>query len=600
PFTSLRWMILTGEALPSDLCQRWLAWYPHIPILNAYGPTECSDDVTHYPVREGTGHNNPYLPIGYPVANTEIYVLDDFMVPLPVNIPGQLYVGGIGVGRGYLYNARQTAEVFVPHLFSREPGARLYRTGDLARYRADGSIEFLMRIDHQVKIRGFRIELGEIEAVLSQHPALYACTVIARTDHPGEKRLVAYLVLHEGMQLSLNEIRHYLEERLPDYMVPTAYMFLQALPLTANGKIDRQALPSPDGLRPSLDTSYVAPRTPVEANLEVIWARVLGLAPSQVGIHDNFFALGGDSILSIQIISQMHALGLQCTLQQLFQYQTIAQLAQVVTSHESQRTEQGPVTGDVPLTPIQASFFQQPLPNYHHWNQDALFEVKQPLDIDFLRQALQVLVEHHDALRLRFTPSAQGWSQHNAAIEDGKHFLLHQVDLSMVADSDLAARIEATAAEAQRSMHLSHGPLLYAVWMDCGSGRSGRLLLIIHHLVVDGVSWRILVEDLHTAYLQLQRQQPVQLPAKTTSFRQWAQRLTAYAQLSSLDAELAYWSGLPWKSLSPLPRDFAGSNLESDAQVYNVSLDPVATQALLQTVPAVYHTQIIEVLLTAL
>jgi natural product biosynthesis luciferase-like monooxygenase protein/amino acid adenylation domain-containing protein len=325
PLSSLRWMIVTGEALPPELCRRWLAAYPRVPLLNAYGPTECSDDVTHHVIAAPPADEATSVPIGRPVANTQLYVVDEAFAPLPPGMPGELCVGGVGVGRGYLDDAARTAAVFIPDPFSRRPGARLYRTGDLARHLPDGALEFLGRIDHQVKIRGHRIELGEIETVLRRQPGVAQTIVTAREEAAGGRRLVAYFVAREGEAVSLNELRAALKERLPEYMTPSAFVRLDALPLSENGKVDLAALPAPDPSLAELEAEFVAPRGTAEEKLAEIFRQVLNV--ERVGAHDNYFELGGDSILSIQIASRAVESGIQLTPAMLFQHQTVAALA---------------------------------------------------------------------------------------------------------------------------------------------------------------------------------------------------------------------------------------------------------------------------------
>jgi amino acid adenylation domain-containing protein len=334
----LRWLILTGEALPPELCDRWLRARPDVPVLNAYGPTECSDDVTHHAVTEPVGGRAVNIPVGRPLQNTRIYLLDARIEPAPAGAVGEIYVGGEGVARGYLSDPARTAEVFVPDAFGAEPGARLYRTGDLGRFRADGRIEFLGRVDDQVKIRGHRIELGEIEAVLRKHPSVLDAVVIAREDVPGDRRLVAYLTAESGAKaeaepgalFQFDALRKHLRERLPEYMLPAAFVPLEALPLTPNGKIDRKALPAPDWGRPDLQKPFVAPRGPVEEALADIWQKLLGL--ERVGAEDNFFELGGHSLLATQVVSRMReTFGTEIPLRSLFERPTIAALAESIS-----------------------------------------------------------------------------------------------------------------------------------------------------------------------------------------------------------------------------------------------------------------------------
>jgi amino acid adenylation domain-containing protein/non-ribosomal peptide synthase protein (TIGR01720 family) len=1015
---ALRWLIPTGEALPPDLCRLWLQVYPRVPLLNAYGPTECSDDVTHHRLPEPPAEEVGSIPIGRPVANLRLYALDPALLPAPGGVAGELFVGGAGVGRGYLGDPARTAEVFVPDPFSGEPGARLYRTGDLGRRLADGTLEFLGRVDHQVKVRGFRIELGEIETALRAHPAVKDTAVLAREDAAGHSRLVAYVVqdpaaepadegaaaehglegdkveqwktifdevyrqgdsaeadsgvnlrvwvdsytgeplpedeifecvedsvdrilrlqpervleigcgtgllltriapfcrsywatdlssevlaalaerveerrrelpdvqlferaahdlpgipaqwfdtviinevvqyfpsadylvrvleaavekvrpsgrifvggvrnralfeaFHASVQLrqapgslTLDELRRrvrshmsrekellvapefwsalrqhlpgiggirielkggrahneltrfrydvtlrvgeeggvpaepswldwrregmslaslrrllqeegperlgvlgvpnarlrqeslllerlregsgtttvgelrreldtlqpaavdpadlwrlseelpyrvdvrwsvqgsdrmdvvfrpleerevepapvparrearlhrwsdyannplqglfadrlvprlrgFLAERLPDYMIPSSFVLLEALPLTANGKVDRRALPAPEEERPELAQAFLAPRTRVEETLAAIWAQVLRL--DQVGVHDNFFELGGDSILSIQIVAKANQQGLRLIPRQMFQHQTIAELAAVVGTVAALEAEQGVVEGPVPLTPIQRWFFEQPLPEPHHYNLSAFFAVRDGLDPARVERAAHELLRHHDALRLRFERQGGEWTQVNAGLDGSTPFTL--LDLSALPAAIRTGAIEAAASGVQRSLDLSRGPLLRVALFDLGAGEPGRLLLTVHHLAVDAVSWRVLFEDFQTAYDQAGRGE-VRLPAKTTSFRQWSQRLVEHARSGALREEASYWLDERRAAAGRLPLDFPDTgapDLEMSARRVSVSLSPEETRALLQRVPEVYHTRINDVLLTAL
>jgi amino acid adenylation domain-containing protein len=299
---ALRWLLMTGEALSPDLCRQWLSAYPQIPLLNAYGPTECSDDVTHYAIERPPADDVVIVPIGRPIANTQLYILDSNLRTVPVGVGGELYVGGSGVGRGYVDDASRTALAFVPDLFGVEPGARLYRTGDLARYMSCGNIEFLGRIDSQVKIRGFRIELGEIESALCKHPAVREAVALAWEATPHDQRLVAYVVAQTEPP-TVVELRSFLKESLPEYMVPEVFIMLDALPLTANGKLDQRALPAPATQRSSQSQHFVAPRTPIEETLAGLWREVLKV--EQIGIQDNFFDLGGHSLIAIKLVSRI-------------------------------------------------------------------------------------------------------------------------------------------------------------------------------------------------------------------------------------------------------------------------------------------------------
>jgi len=592
--STLRWLLVTGEALPPDLCESWLRSYANVPLLNAYGPTECSDDVTHYVVKRKPAHATP---IGRPIANMRTYVLDQTLAPVPLGVPGELYVGGIGVGRGYLNDPAHTAEVFIPDPFSAQPQARLYKTGDLVRYQSDGNLEFLGRLDQQVKIRGYRIELGDIETMLREHPSVQQVVVTAREDVPGEKRLVAYLVALPGHDASVNELRNFLQKKLPEYMLPAAFVMLDALPLTQNGKVDIKKLPAPEPERPDLQVVFVAPRTPAEEALAAIFKQVLHL--ERVGVHDNFFELGGDSILSIQIVSRANQAGLRLTPMLLFQHQTIAELAALANLAPAVKAEQGLVTGHVPLTPIQHWFFQQELTNPNHYNQAVLLQVQPPFDAYLLERAVGQLLQHHDALRLRFKRQNSYWEQQCIEVEESVPFSRH--DLSMLPEAEQKAALASEAARLQASLDLSEGPIMRVACFDLGAERPGRLLLIIHHLAVDSVSWRVLIEDLQMAYEQLSRAETVQLPPKSTSYKEWSERLTAYARSDELTEEQEHWLVAPRVEIKALPLDYdAGENLMNSASGVSESLLADETEQLLTRTLAALDAQINDVLLAAL
>ena len=362
----LRWLIPTGEALPVDLCRRWLRRYPHVPLLNAYGPTECSDDVTHYVISQEPEQGRRSIPIGRAIPNMRLYVLDRQLEPLPIGVSGELYVGGIGVGRGYLGDEQRTKGAFVPDPFVPEGGARLYKTGDIARYLPDGNLEFLGRVDSQVKLRGLRIELGEIEAVLNQHPAVREAVVVVREEEPGKQRLVAYVVLHQGQGTLAEELKSQMRKQVPSYMVPSSFVQLDKLPLTANGKLDRKALPAPEPDRRKTEESYVAPVLPLHHQLVQIWEEVLGVHP--VGIKDDFFELGGDSLLAVKLFEHItQVYGKRLALSTLFAGATIEQVAGAL-GEETQTKELAP------LVVVQAGGSRRPFFFLHgEWRGGALY-----------------------------------------------------------------------------------------------------------------------------------------------------------------------------------------------------------------------------------
>ncbi len=526
-----------------------------------------------------------------------MYVLDAQLQPVPVGVPAEIYIGGNGLARGYWQREDLTAERFIANPFG---AGRLYRTGDLASWLPDGMLEFIGRVDHQVKIRGFRIELGEIETLLTQHPAIQEAAVIAREDTPGQKRLVAYWVNKPAQALTAAELTTYLQGALPAYMIPAVCVPLEVMPHTANGKINRKALPAPAVSADSNADTYVAPTQPLQQQLAAIWASVLGR--STVGIHDNFFELGGDSILSLQVVARARQQGLVFQPKQLFQYQTIAKLVNVVEQADASQAqvEQGLVTGRVELAPIQHWFFEQALVDVHHHNLAFRAEVLATIQPELLAEALRQVSLHHDALRSRFTREGEVWQQTCDATV-ASH-VLEVIDLAALSAEQQQARWFSERVRLQASLNLETGQLQRLALFRFGGQQADRLFWVIHHLVVDGVSWRVLLEDLQTAYQQLQQGQPVKLPAKTLSFQAW-NRWLATVGLQQAQAELPYWQQVCATPTPALPLDFpanhAANTVASQAHVLK-QLSAAATRTLLQEAHQAYHTQINDLLLTAL
>ena len=1015
-FQTMRHLLVGGSAVDPKWVREVLHNGPPRRLLNGYGPTESTTFAACCHIQD-VPEGAATIPIGRPIANTQLYVLDRYLEPVPVGVPGELYIGGDGLANGYLKRAALTAEKFVPHPFNADPEARLYKTGDLVRWRTTGDLEFLGRMDEQVKVRGFRVELGEIEADLNQHPAVQEAVVVARADAHGDKRLVAYVVprsvpdtttdethlgqiaheqvdswreifdshvyrqfaesgdtkfnitgwnssytgeplpeadmrewlddtverllgleprrvleigcgtglllfrlagncstywgtdfsstalqyirqvmtetgpllqqvkllqraaddfadiepgtfdvvvlnsvvqyfpnvdylqrvlegavravrpgghvfigdvrslplsqaLHTSIEFSkaddststeelreraqtamahetelvldpkfftsmpervpgvghvevfpkrgsrrneltrfryqavlhvgltptdvcdpawidwreqrwdaealrrilereqpavlglarvanarlsseshlvetverddspatvgdlrelpfcgeptaidpqdlwvleqelpyrvvvswtrhrwdgrfdvvflrrsealsklptirfpgdtttrktlshfannplrrdvarklVPQLRAFLQERLPEFMVPSAFVVMGSLSLTANGKVDRKALPAPDRTLPELEENYVAPESKAEQILAGIWCEVLGV--DRVGVRDNFFALGGDSILSIQIISRARQAGLQLTPQQIFQQQTVADLAAVAETLISTVAEQELLVGEVPLTPVQRWFVEQALVEAHHFNQAALLTISATTVANCMREAVGHLLRHHDALRLRLRRSECEWTQHYAKHTDGIPF--SETDLRLLPLSSQMAAVEQESELIQASLNLEEGPLVRVVLFRLGALHGDRLLIVVHHLAIDGVSWRILMEDLQTGYQQVSRGEPVQLPAKTTSFKSWAECLIQYAGSAPALQELSFWLQRPVQPFE-LPLDHErGENIVSSARDIEVALTPEETRALLQDVPTAYGTQINDALLAAL
>ncbi|MFD4206030.1 amino acid adenylation domain-containing protein [Micromonospora tulbaghiae] len=606
----MRRVICSGEALPAELAERFFATVDPagehgVELHNLYGPTEASVDVTYWPCRPA----ERTVPIGVPVWNTRLYVLDGFLRPVPPGVTGELYLAGVQLARGYRGRAGLTAERFVADPFaamlaatdpSVVPGERMYRTGDMVRRRADGVLEYVGRTDHQVKIRGFRIELGEIEAVLADHPSVGQCVVLAREDQPGVRRLVGYAVPATGREIDASALREHVAGRLPDHMVPAAVVTLDALPVTVNGKLDRAALPAPDFVVATADGR--AASGPREELLAALVAEVLGLP--RVGADDSFFDLGGDSIISIQLVSRARSAGLELTPREVFTHKTVAALAAVAreTTAAAAVTDPDAGIGDVPLTPIVHWWLERsgPLGGFH---QSVVVPAPAGLTADRLRDALQALLDHHDALRMRLTGevgrrrlvigprgavAAEDLITHRPA-GTGPHAGPGEADLAAAAE---AARLRLDPAA---------GRMLRVVWCEGAPGQPGHLLILAHHLVVDGVSWRILLPDL-TAALDAVPGTPTRLTPVGTSLREWAGYLVREARSPGRLAELPFWTKLLDQVEPPVatrPLDPYRDTVATLAEI-RVELPVDRTRSLLTAVPALFHARVDDALLAAL
>ncbi|QWI16769.1 amino acid adenylation domain-containing protein [Bacillus wiedmannii] len=590
----LRYVIFGGEALEPTSLLPWFQRYGEKKpqLINMYGITETTVHVTYYPITLDDVQHASRSNIGKRIPDLEVYILDTYQQPVPIGVDGELYIGGAGLARGYLNRPELTAERFISHPFSSDPKARLYRTGDLARYLPDGNLDYRGRIDHQVKIRGFRIEIGEIESTLHTYASVKEAVVIVREDQPGDKRLVAYVV-GDG---NVDAWREYLKAKLPSYMVPSGFVVMEAIPLTANGKVDREALPMPE--EKQINSESVGPRNSNEQILTTIWKQVLGV--KKVGIYDNFFEIGGDSILSIQIISQASQVGLKLTPKQMFECPTIAELAQVAIKTQGVQAEQGIVIGDVSLTPIQCWFFEQEHPHLEHWNQSMLLRVKERFDVKLLEGAILTLPKHHDALRFRYKQLPNGtWRQRNEGTDELS--VLHVVKRNQVNEKEWNTIIQEEMNINQASFNLVTGPLMRIVYFEDNLTGNDRIFWVIHHLVVDGVSWRILLEDLQTVYNQMKQGQEVRLPAKSTSFKEWSERLQTYID-SGISKEVQdYWNEQVEKETMKIPMDYPiQKTTEESIDQVTGTLGIEETHELLHEVPVTHKTRIDEVLLTAL
>ncbi len=593
-FTSLRWLVVTGEALAPSLCRRWLACHPRVPLVNAYGPTECADDVTHHVVRLAPSADAAWVPIGVPIPGMAVHVLDERLQPVPVGDPGEICVSGVGVGRGYLGDPERTAAAFVcPRRDDGSRGPRLYRTGDRGRVLPDGTLEWLGRLDAQVKLRGVRVEPTEVEAALSTHPDVRQAVVVAEpVDAPA--RLVAWVVADAGTPDLEATLRHHVAERLPEAMVPSAVMQVDALPVDGNGKIDRRALASGmvavrDAQTPAV-ARFATPHPPVTAAervLMALFAEVLGVEVRST--TDRFFALGGDSLSSIRLVAAARRAGLVLTPQQVFEHQTVAALAIAARAATTAVAEQEVVTGEVELTPIQRLFLSADLGGLHHYNMAAMLAVDGRLSATAVAVAVEHLLRHHDALRLRVRREGARWRQTIVGLEGAVPHT--HVDLADRDDDAASTAIVATATEAQASLDLEHGPVLRVVSFDLGAQRPSRLLLVVHHLACDAASWPILLDDLAAVVTQVERGDPIALPPKTTSYRSWAARLAAHSRSGARRCELPFWERECAAPGACLPHVGAERRPEvADAAVFSSVLPSDATTRLLAVTAAMSVT----------
>ncbi|ARV58868.1 hypothetical protein BZZ01_09670 [Nostocales cyanobacterium HT-58-2] len=537
--TSTRAIIVAGEACSLDLAQRVAKGNR---FFNGYGPTETTVCAT---IAHGI-NNYHKLTIGRAIANAQVYILDEHLQSVPIGVPGELYIGGVPLARGYFNQPQLTAEKFIPHPLCQQAGARLYKTGDQARYLGDGEIEFLGRIDQQVKIRGFRIELGEIEAVLAQHPHIQQAVVIVREDQPGDKRLVAYVLADQENTLTTTELRHFLTQKLPEYMVPSAFVLLNTLPLTSSSKIDRNALPTPDLSRSSLDIGFVTPSTPTEQVLATIWAEVLGL--KQVSIHDNFFELGGHSLLATQVISQIRKfLLIEIPLRSLFEQPTIARLSKYINNArgEHQSLSLPPIRPVPRNTDLPLSFAQQRLwfldqleTGSASYNIPATLRLDGLLNVPAFQMALQEIVWRHEALRTTF-PMVNGAPVQVIASKPTLLFSL--IDLQQLSEEQQLIEVQHLATkEAQQPFDLASGPLL-RVTLLCLSPKTHVLLLTMHHIVSDAWSTGVFINELTTLYTSCCQKKVSPLPELPIQYADFAVWQRQWLQGEVLQTQLNYW-----------------------------------------------------------
>ena len=595
----LRYVIFGGDKLEAYKLKDWEEIYSldKIRLVNMYGITETTVHVTYHEIKSADLHSEiSGSIIGRPIPETTVYVFDKYLNLLPPGIMGEFYVGGSGVAKGYLFRDELTKERFIRNPL--KPEERIYKTGDEGYLNNCGDLVYTGRIDNQVKIRGFRIEPGEIDNLLLKLESIKEAVVLSREERAGDKRLVAYVVFQND-PVSTNELRQYLKDRLPEYMVPTSFVILEELPVTSNGKIDKKALVEKELTRNELESKFVLPQSDKEKVLAKIWQEIIGI--DKIGVHDNFFELGGDSIISIQIIAGASQEGIRITPKQIFRYQTIAELASVIGSEIKPEVTQDVVTGDLGLTPIQHWFFEQDLPNPDHFVHSVLLNVPKDLNTDHLKEAVKKVVIHHDALRLKFVRNVSAWIQTNEGVPDQVPFSIK--DLTAIRQENIKTEMDKDISELQSSLSLSEGHMIKVRLYKTNSEENDILLIVIHHLCTDGLSWRIILEDLYSAYKQLSNGDRAILSAKTNSFKDWSDKLYSYSSSGKLHKEIKYWFTLSEEVFEPFKTDLSSdknNNTVESAESIMLELDKTTTQKLLKEVPKAYNTQINDILLTAL
>ncbi len=593
--TSLNTIIVAGEACPPSLVKLHFEQLAQAKLYNEYGPTEATVWCT---VHEMTLEDSQVVPIGKPTSNAEIYILDAHLQPVPANVVGDLYVGGSGVTQGYHNRPDLTKSRFVTNYFS-HTHASMYRTGDLARYRADGTIDFLGRADRQVKIRGYRIEPDEIAELIKQHPAVRDALVSLVKN---EQKLCAYFL--ENNTVKTDELRDFVKSQLPEYMLPSAWVLLEDFPRLPNGKINLNALPEPDTSSSISTSNYVAARNLIEEKLVKIWEQVLGIQP--IGIHDNFFEIGGDSILSIQIIAKVRKEGLQLKANQLFEHQSIAELALFAQSIDNSSASNEIYTGEIALTPIQSWFFDEYRTAPHYWNMAMRMEVEPIISREISEKSASHLVELNDALRLVFQLDKMS---DTFEVSDIKANILapekinpfQYFDLKNIKVEEIENEIEKRIVHIQANLNLEQGGLFQVAYFESPDVRPNVIVFIAHHLIIDVLSWQILLEEFKEKCLQFIDSQEVKTISKITTFKKWSEHISDLASKNYFENELDFWKKQT-ETTSNLPCDFE-YNLpikEEDTRQITFELDSLTTKAFLQDTNSTYNTKSDEILLTAL
>ena len=602
----LRYITFSGEPLVSDLAKATRALNAGMVMLNLYGASETAADATFCEITPEM-LDGPRVPIGIPVGDMRSYVLDEELKPVPAGTEGELFLSGPGLARGYRNLPALTAEKFFDNPFL-EPGdpaapthGRLFRTGDMVRERPDGSLDYIGRRDFQIKIRGLRIEPGEIEAVMAEHPAVQAGAVAADESAAGDKRLVAFYVPvagEEGARLDSHALRQFVARSVADYMVPSLYVRMDALPLLPNGKLNRRALEVPEDLQS--DADYIAPVGRTETTLAAIWQDVLGLR--RIGTADNFFEIGGDSILAFRIAARAKEAGLELAPRDLAEAPTVASLAARAEAPSRIDVETEAATGDMPLSPMQRYYFTWARPNPHKFNVGFIARLGERLDVPRLKSALDAVIRHHDALRLRFRQEDDGeWHQRFETGPEVYDVPIHEIALPETGGAAQLGVIEETIDRIHDTLDIGRGPVLSVVLFHGRNPGEDHFFFVMHELVTDAMSLQVTLEDLRRAYVQLGHGEPVRLPAKTTSYRQWVGKIADYARHGAAVAQWDYWLE-GGRNADPFPEDDpAPGALQSDIVPFAFDvLDAETVRGLRERLKGGFQARLLDGIFTAL
>lgn len=574
-FDNLRYLLIGGEKLSEEHVRMFKNRKNSVKLINGYGPTENTTFTTTYEIPE----QFDMIPIGKPIANTKVVILNKDRL-CGIGLPGELCTSGDGLARGYLNRPDLTAKQFIDNPFIK---GKLYRTGDLAKWLPDGNIEYLGRVDEQVKIRGFRIELGEIENVIRKLALIKDAAVIVRVNESGDKSICAYMV--SDQKLSITNVRELLTELLPEYMIPTYIMQIDKIPITRNGKLNKRALPQ---VEMKSEREYISPRNQKEKILCLVFSEILGI--EMVGVKDSFFELGGDSIKAIRIVSKMRNEGYELSVKEIMNKNTVEAIAHTINVTNENHYEQNEVTGKIPTTPILSEFKAWRLAKPNHFNQDVMIEIHSD-NISHIRKVLDALLIHHDIMRAVYK---------NEMLEILSRQQMKSYDFKVMDyrnKGEISARIEEESTKLQASMDLENGSLMKVALFKTQS--ANYLVICLHHLIVDGVSWRILLDDFQTALKQVEEGKEIVLPAKTASFKEWAVALEEYKNSRRLNQEKPYWEKvINQMAHGGVPQ--INESHETGTGEVNLTFDKERTEHLVHYAGKAFHTQVNDLLLSAI